>query len=172
MSTPEILFSEAEIAARVSAIAHSLAALAEPPEILVGILAGAFVFTADLARALAHRGLPLPVEFLWLRSYSDARRGGDVDVLIGPTDVVRGKRVLLADGVLDRGKTLIKGRTLLQDCGASSLLTVVAVDKSRADALLRADYAAFRDVGDFIVGYGMDDGGAGRALPYIARVKT
>ena len=172
MSTQQVLFSEAEIAARVEAIAQSIVTLAKPPEIVVGILAGAFVFTADLARALARRGLPLPIEFLWLRSYGDMRAGGDVDVLVGPTDAVRDKRVLLADGVLDRGKTLIKAKTLLLESGANSLLTVVAIDKERGDALLHADYAAFQGVSDFIVGYGMDDGGAGRALPYIARAKS
>ena len=172
MSTPQILFAEAEIAARVDAIARSIVALATPPEILVGILAGAFVFSADLARALARQGLPLSVEFLWLRSYGDARTGGDVAVLVGPTEVVRGKRVLLADGVLDRGSTLDRAKSLLREAGASSVLTAVAVDKSRSDALLHSDYAAFRAVDDFIVGYGMDDGGVGRALPYIARVKS
>ena len=156
----------------MDAIAQSIAMLAKPPEMLVGILAGAFVFTADLARALARLGLPLPVEFLWLRSYGDTRAGADVDVLVGPTDAVRDKRVLLADGVLDRGKTLIKAKTLLLERGVSSLLTVVAVDKSRRDALLCADYSAFQSVSGFIVGYGMDDGGAGRALPHIARAET
>jgi hypoxanthine-guanine phosphoribosyltransferase len=36
--------------------------------------------------------------------------------------------------------------------------------------VFRADYAAFTGVSDFIVGYGMDDAGLGRALPYIAKV--
>lgn len=169
MSTPKILFSEAEIAARVNTIAHAITALAKPPEMLVGILAGGFVFTADLARALARQGFPLAVEFIWLRSYDKERTGGDIDVLVGATGVVRDKRVLVVDGVLDRGKTLVKAKTVLLESGASSLLTAVAVDKSRSDALLSADYAAFQGVSDFIIGYGMDDGGAGRALPYIAR---
>ena len=172
MSTPQILFTEAEIAARVDAIARSIVALSTRPEILVGILAGAFVFAADLARALARHGLALSVEFLWLRSYGEFRNSGDVQVLVGPADVVRGKRILLADGVLDRGTTLLKAKTLLLERSASSVLTAVVVDKSRSDALLRADFSAFQGVGDFIVGYGMDDGGAGRALPYIARAKT
>lgn len=74
--------------------------------------------------------------------------------------------------MLDRGTTLLKAKNLLLENGANSLLTVVAVDKGRSNALLSADYAAFRSVDDFIVGYGMDDGGAGRALPFIARVRS
>ena len=47
---------------------------------------------------------------------------------------------------------------------------VCSVDKRRTDAVLKADYAAFTGVADFIVGYGMDDAGNGRGLPYIARL--
>lgn len=169
MSTPDILFSEAEIAARVGAMARVIASSSKPPQILVGVLAGAFVFAADLARALAREGLALPVEFLWLRSYGEDRSSGEVCVLVGPPDVVRDKHVLLADGVLDRGHTLVKARDSLLGHGAKSVVTAVAVDKLRGDALLKADHAAFAGISDFIVGYGMDDGTTGRALPYIAR---
>jgi hypoxanthine-guanine phosphoribosyltransferase len=58
----------------------------------------------------------------------------------------------------------------LTEAGAASVTVVVAVDKARPDALLKADFAAFSDVDAFIVGYGMDDGGSGRGLPYIASV--
>ena len=172
MSTPEILFSEAEIAARVNALAQRIADTPQPPELIVGVLVGAFVFAADLARAFAKEGLSLPLEFLWLRSYGDARNGGDVRTLVGPTQSARGQRVLLVDGVLDRGATLSKAKALLLEAGAASVATAVAVDKSHAHALLTADYAAFTGVDDFIVGYGMDDAGVGRALPYIGRVRT
>lgn len=172
MSTPELLFSADEIAARVNALARQIAAVPDPPDLLVGILVGAFVFAADLGRALAREGLLLPVEFLWLRSYGPARSGGEVNTLVGPTDGARGRRVLLVDGVLDRGTTLAAAKALLKHAGADSVRTVVGVDKLRADARLVADYAAFSGIGDFIVGYGMDDAGAGRTLPYIARVRT
>jgi len=169
VSTPELLFSETEIASRIDAMARRIAALARPPDLLVGILAGAFVMTADLARALAREGMPLSVEFLWLRSYGDDRRGSDVKVVVGATEAVRGKHALVVDGVLDVGKTLAKARDLLLEQGALSVTTAVAVDKLRADALLTADFAAFQGVDAFVVGYGMDDGGRGRALPYIAK---
>jgi hypoxanthine phosphoribosyltransferase len=170
VNPPDVLFSADEIAARMRVLARRIVTAPQRPEILVGILVGAFVFAADLARALSAEGLSLPVEFLWLRSYGDARTGGDVEALVGPAESLRGRHVLLVDGVLDRGTTLVKAKTLLQD--SASVATAVAVDKLRADALLSADYAAFEGVSDFIVGYGMDDGGIGRALPYIGRVRT
>ncbi|HEY2885944.1 MAG TPA: phosphoribosyltransferase family protein [Rhizomicrobium sp.] len=172
MSTSKLLFSEAEIATRVDAMARQIVALTRPPELLVGILAGAFMMTADLARALARQGLPLPIEFLWLRSYGEVRTGGEVRVVVGATNAVRGKHVMVIDGVLDVGRTLVKAKELLLGCGAFSVLTAVVVDKLRPDALLKADFAAFQDVGAFVVGYGMDDGGKGRALPYIAKATS
>ena len=128
-----------------------------------------FVFAADLLRALARQGLSLPTEFLWLRAY-EAKTAGEVTVLAGPGEAVRGKSVLLIDGVLDRGATIVKARALLKDAGAKSVLTAVAVDKLREDALAHADFALFHGVTDFIAGYGMDHAGAERGLPDIVRV--
>ncbi len=171
MSTPEILFSADEIAARVRALAREIAALQKPPDLIVGILVGAFVFVADLARALSSEGLPLEIEFLWLRSYGAARDGGTVHTRVAPSQAVAGRYVLLADGVLDRGATLVKAKSLLIEAGAASVVTAVAIDKRRADALLVAEHAAFSHVEGFVVGYGMDDGETGRALPHIARMR-
>jgi hypoxanthine phosphoribosyltransferase len=171
VSAPRIpLFSAADIAARVDAVAGEIAASAAKPEVVAPILVGGFVFAADLMRALARRGLVLPAEFLWLRSYAGREGGGDVAVLMGPTAAVRGRAVLLVDGVLDRGRTIAKARQLLLGAGADVVLTAVAVDKSRKDALASADFAAFVGVSGFIVGYGMDDSGHGRGLPDIEAV--
>jgi hypoxanthine phosphoribosyltransferase len=46
----------------------------------------------------------------------------------------------------------------------------VALDKKRSDAVARADYVAFEAGNDFVIGYGMDDAGKHRALPYISRL--
>jgi hypoxanthine phosphoribosyltransferase len=162
------LFSEADIAARVDIIAREIAASAVKPEIMAPILIGAFVFSADLLRALARLGLILPTEFLWLRSYAARESAEEVSVLAGPSTGVRGKTVLIVDGVLDRGHTIAKARALLLQAGATAVLTAVAVDKSRKDAVVSADFAAFVGVEGFIVGYGMDDAGAGRGFPDIS----
>jgi len=161
-----VLFSEDEIRSRVEALGREIAAL--KPEIAVAILSGAFVFAADLMRALAREGLDIPIEFLALRSYGAARAGGEISVRLGASENISCRRVLLIDGVLDHGHTLAKARELLG--GARSLVTAVVVDKSRKDALAKADFACFTNVEGFIAGYGMDDAGKGRGLPYIVRV--
>lgn len=168
MTAHEVLHSEDEIRARLSAVARDIAHAPLKPDFAVAILAGAFVFAADLLRALASEGLSLPIEFLWLRSYAQKRVGGEIAVLVGPTERVHGRTVLLIDGVLDGGHTLARARELLLNAEAASILTAVAVDKERGDAALKADHALFYGTHGFLVGYGMDDAGADRGLPYIA----
>jgi len=162
---PAILFGEDEIAARLGGIARDIAPL--KPDLAVAILVGGFVFAADLVRALAREGIHVEVEFLWLRSYGNARTGSAISLLAGPSENVRGKKILLIDGVLDVGRTILKAQQLLVAAGAAAMTTAVAVDKGRSDAVAGADYAMFTGVEDFIVGYGMDEAGRHRGLPYI-----
>jgi hypoxanthine phosphoribosyltransferase len=165
------LFTEQQIAARIDALAAEILNAPVKPDFAAAVLVGAFVFSADLLRALARMGLSLPLECLWLRSYGQNRSGAaEITVLSGPTDAVLGKTVLLMDGVLDKGSTMVKARELLLKQGAAAVVTAVAIDKSRDDAHLVADHAAFRNVQGFIAGYGMDDAGKHRGLPYIATV--
>jgi hypoxanthine phosphoribosyltransferase len=166
----KILHSEADIRARVDEIARAIAQAPLKPDFAVAILAGAFVFAADLLRALAREGLSLPIEFLWLRSYAEKRVGGEIAVLVGPTERIHGKTVLLIDGVLDGGHTLAKAKELLSNAEAAAVLTAVAMDKLHGDAVLKADHALFAGSHGFLIGYGMDDAGAERGLPYIAVV--
>jgi hypoxanthine phosphoribosyltransferase len=172
VTQPERLFSEEQIAARLTELAEEIAAAPVRPDIVAPILVGGFVFAADLLRALARREIYPGVEMLWLRSYGEKRNAGEISVISGPGKNVRGAHVLIADGVLDGGRTVHTASALLMEAGAASVRIAVAVDKRRSDALARADFAGFSDVRDFIIGYGMDDAGLYRALPYIARVRT
>jgi len=165
----EILFSESVIAERVKAMAHEIAASPVKPHIASPILVGAYVFAADLLRALTHEGYSLPTEFLWLRSYVGRTATKGISVLVGPNENFQDKNVLLIDGVLDGGHTIKKAREIAFEHGARSVQAAVMVDKLHPDAVAKADYAAFTGVEEFIVGYGMDDAGADRALPYIAK---
>ena len=173
MSVPgvSVLFSESEIADRVQAMARAIAASEHPPQIVAPVLVGAFVFAADLVRALAREGVHPRTEMLWLRSYGEKRTADAIQVINGPSENVKGRHILLVDGVLDIGRTVMKATQLLNDAGAASVKTAVAIDKMHHDAVARADWACFTGIKDFIVGYGMDDAGKYRALPYIGKVE-
>jgi hypoxanthine phosphoribosyltransferase len=168
LSKPDtILFSEAEIVRRVERLARDIAGAEQRPEIAVPVLMGAFVFAADLLRALTREGLDLETEFVWLRSYGKSETPGDVTVLKPPSEIVRGRRALLIDGVLDSGATLVKARTLLEDAGAKTIVSAVAVRKAHPRRMFGADHAMFEAGEEFLFGYGMDAGGLGRGLPDI-----
>lgn len=168
---PPVLYSAQDIAQRLSVLARTLAALPDRPQVAAPVLVGAFVFAADLVRALAAEGVHLETEMIWLRSYGNARTGSALSVLAAPTEHVKDKHVLLIDGVLDKGNTMVRASKLLMEAGAASVTKVVAVDKRHDDAVTIADHALYTGVKDFIVGYGMDDAGRYRALPYIGKVE-
>jgi hypoxanthine phosphoribosyltransferase len=172
LSLPPVLFPAEDIALRVRALCRILAALPDRPQLAAPVLVGAFVFAADLVRGMAQEGVSLETEMIWLRSYGAARSGGEVSVLVPPGAAVTGKHVLLIDGVLDTGHTIARAAQLLREAGAASIRVAVAVDKHRPDAAAKADYALYAGVTDFIVGYGMDDAGKYRALPYIGKVES
>jgi hypoxanthine phosphoribosyltransferase len=166
---PPILFGAEEIAARVQCLAREIAAVPRKPDIAMPILVGGFVFAADLVRALSKEGVNLAVEMLWLRSYGDKRVAGAVSMIAGPSEQIGGRHVLVIDGVLDAGRTIKKAVSLIEAAGAASVRVVVALDKQRPDAVAKADHVGFVIGNDFVIGYGMDDAGAHRGLPYIGR---
>jgi hypoxanthine phosphoribosyltransferase len=170
--TPDILFSAEQIQARVRAMARMIAAAPLVPDIAMPVLVGGFVFAADLLRALAWEGVAMDVEMIWLRSYGDKRVASAVSMIAGPSEQIAGRHVLVIDGVLDAGRTVAKAVSLIHAAGAASVQVAVMLDKRRDDAVAKADYAGFTIGNEFIIGYGMDDAGRHRGLPYIGKVSS
>jgi hypoxanthine phosphoribosyltransferase len=59
---------------------------------------------------------------------------------------------------------------LIEAAGAASVRVAVALDKKRPDAVAKADHVGFEIGNDFVIGYGMDDAGRYRSLPYIGKI--
>jgi hypoxanthine phosphoribosyltransferase len=172
MSAPEILFSAEQIQQRVRIMARKIASAPLVPDIAMPVLVGGFVFAADLLRALAWEGAALDVEMIWLRSYGDRRVAGAISMIAGPSEQIAGRHVLVIDGVLDAGRTIAKAVSLIQAAGAASVQVAVMLDKQRRDAVAKADYVGFTVGNEFVIGYGMDDAGRHRGLPYIGKVTS
>jgi hypoxanthine phosphoribosyltransferase len=168
--THEVLYSQQAIALRVENLARQIARAPLLPDIAMPILVGGFIFAADLVRALAREGVELEIEMLWLRSYGDKRVASAVSMIAGPSEQIAGRHVLVIDGVLDFGRTIKKAVSLIEAAGAASVQVAVALDKKHPEAVAKADYVAFETGNDFVIGYGMDDAGKHRALPYISKV--
>jgi hypoxanthine phosphoribosyltransferase len=170
MIPPATLFSAQQIQERVGVMARTIAAAPLRPDIAMPVLVGGFVFAADLLRALAWEGVMLDVEMIWLRSYGDKRVASAISMVAGPSEQIAGRHVLVIDGVLDAGRTIAKAVSLIQAAGAASVQVAVMLDKQRRDAVAKADYVGFPVGDDFVIGYGMDDAGKYRGLPYIGKV--
>ena len=123
-------------------------------------------------RALVWEGVSMDVEMIWLRSYGDKRVASAISMIAGPSEQITGQHVLVIDGVLDAGRTIAKAVSLIQAAGAASVQVAVMLDKQRSDAVAKADYVGFTAGNDFVVGYGMDDAGRYRGLPYIGKVPS
>ncbi|MEX0645324.1 MAG: phosphoribosyltransferase family protein [Parvularculaceae bacterium] len=168
-----ILISEHEIKARVETLADEIARDLPADFLLAPVLTGAFVFAADLLRALQARGVDPGVDFVQLSSYGGARASSGVVTLLKDFSTpLAGRSVLVVDDVLDTGRSLHFAKGMILDRGAKEarLCALVRKKTGRGDDL-HADYIGFEASGDdFIVGYGMDDGGRLRGLPYIAAV--
>lgn len=98
------LFSEAEIAARVEALAAEIARTIRGDFLMIGLLNGAATFVADLARALYRAGAHPEIEFMRLASYGfDKISSGHVHLISDVQTDLAGRQVLLVDDIVDTG---------------------------------------------------------------------
>jgi hypoxanthine phosphoribosyltransferase len=167
-----VLFSEAEIAARVRTVAESIAARNPANLLVVPILKGSFVFAADLIRAMHHAGLSPEVDFMILSSYrKSTKSAGQVTVLRDIETDVQGRDVLLIDDILESGRTLAFAKDLLSARGAKATFTAVLLHKpGHLAAHIAADFEGFTCPDKFVVGYGMDMAHQFRELPFVGYV--
>ncbi len=167
------LFNERQIAARIDELAREIGASIRGEFVVVGLLKGAFVFVADLMRALDRTGARPQVEFMRLSSYGLAKQSsGDVHLLGDiPTDVA-GQQVLLVDDIVDTGRSFAYAQALLEQREIARLWTCALVDKpSRREVSVTPDFIGFTVDDVFIAGYGIDYAERYRHLPFIGIVE-
>ena len=171
MSQPiiETVLSETDLMARIDALAERLAPRLEGEWSAINILVGATPFTSDLMKALARLDLNPVLDALWLESYRDARESsGRVVVRADIARQVKDRGVLIIDDVFDTGRTLAFARKHLLAKGAREVITCALARKPWApEGEGNVDFHAFDAPGRYLVGYGMDDAGKYRGLPYI-----
>ena len=168
----EIIFSPEVIAARLHALAGEIVAAGFEQLLVIPILTGSFVFSADLLRGLHQAGLAPEVDFLSLASYRrGTRSSGSVDILRDMELDVTGRDVLLVDDILDTGRTLAYAKDLVAARGARRIGTCVLLNKRVRRAVdISADFVAFDCPPVFVVGYGMDLAHRYRELPFVGRI--
>lgn len=165
----EIVLSETELMARIDDLAKRLAPRLSGDWTAINILIGATPFTSDLMKALARLDVHPVLDALWLESYRDARESsGRVVVRADVSRQVKGRGVLLIDDVFDTGRTLAFARQHMLSKGAKEVISCALARKPWApEGEDNVDFHAFDAPGRFLVGYGMDDAGMYRGIPYI-----
>jgi len=162
------IVAEEELRARVRELGAQITLdYQDRPPLLVGVLKGAFMFMADLARAI---DLPVEFDFMAVSSYGSATRTSGVVRIIKDLDAdLTGRHVLLVEDIVDSGLTLAYLRRNLAARGPASLEVCTLLLKEglqKVDPDLR--YTGFSIPPEFVVGYGLDVDERYRNLPYIA----
>lgn len=165
----EVLLDEAEVAARVAALAEKIASRTDDDTVAVCLLTGGLWFAADLTRALSRIGRHLAFDALWLASYGDERASrGRCEVRADLQRPLAGRRALVLDDVFDTGLSLSEAARLVRDAGATEVLTAVFASKPWPQPrAIQPDFVAWEAPARFLVGYGMDAGGKMRGLPFV-----
>jgi len=164
-----VLISADEIQKRVQELADQISNDYRGQRLyMVGILKGAFIFMADLTRALS---IPHIVDFMALSSYGKSTESGAVRILMDLREPIENQHVLIIEDIVDTGHTLKYLHQILQGRSPASLRTCALVRKERNLVDAPLDYLGF-DIPDvWVVGYGLDFADRFRTLPYVGQLR-
>ncbi|NTW28793.1 MAG: hypoxanthine phosphoribosyltransferase [Coriobacteriia bacterium] len=166
-----VILSEEDIQQRVRDLGEQISRdYGDEPVLLIGVLRGAAIFLADLARSISS---PVELDFMAVSSYgSSTKSSGVVRILKDLDETVEGRHVLVCEDILDTGLTL---KYLLKNLASRkprSLEVVAFLSKQgKQRVLINCKYVGFDVPDEFVVGYGLDYAERYRNLPYIGVLK-
>jgi len=172
MDTLRVRLTREQIAAKVAELGAQITAdFAGESVVLIGVLKGATIFLADLAREIK---LDVSFDFIAVSSYgSGKQQSGEVRLVKDVDQSMEGRNVILVEDILDTGLTLAYIGRLLQAHQPNSVRVAALLDKpSRRIEPIHADYVGFQIPDEFVVGYGLDFAERYRNLPDICIVET
>ena len=165
------LMTEAEIREMVARLGAQITRdYAGKKLFVICVLKGAFVFMADLVRAI---DLPLEVDFIAVSSYgSSTKTSGVVRLLKDIDKPLSDKHVLVVEDIMDSGLTLNYIKHMFEGRGPLSVKICTAFDKpERRKVDLKPDYVGAVIPDEFVIGYGLDYDGMFRNIPELGILK-
>ena len=165
----QTLITQDQLQQRVLALAQEISKDHPNGVHMVCVLKGAFMFLADLVRAMT---CEVTLDFMAVSSYGlSTRSSGQVRVLKDLDTALEGRSVIIVEDIVDTGLTLAYLQAVLRARGPRTLKTACLLSKpSRRKTEVTVDYAGFTIDDLFVVGYGLDSGERYRNLPYLAVV--
>jgi hypoxanthine phosphoribosyltransferase len=162
-----VLIAADDIQQRVRAIAQEIHRDHPDGVHLVCVLKGAFVFLADLARALP---AATTLDFMAVSSYgTSTKSSGQVQVIKDLDSAVEGRDVVIVEDIVDTGLTLTYLQDIIRARSPRHLRTACLLSKpSRRKIDVKVEYIGFTIEDKFVVGYGLDYAEQHRNLPHIA----
>ena len=161
----QILLSEQQIENRIKELGQQITNDYEnKAPLLIGVLKGAFIYMADLARAIS---LPIEFDFMAVSSYGNATKTSGVVRIVKDLDIdLSGREVIVVEDIIDSGLTLNYLRKNLESRGPTSLeVCALLVRSGRQVGELGLKYVGFEIPPDFVIGYGLDVAEKYRNLP-------
>ncbi len=171
MDQLRVLITREQIAAKVAEMGKRITDdFAGESVVLIGVLKGATIFLADLARQIK---LDVSFDFIAVSSYGDAKQqSGEVKLMKDVDESVEGKNIILVEDILDTGLTLTYLKNMLQAHQPKALKIAALLDKvSRRTEPIHGDYVGFEIPDEFVVGYGLDFAERYRNLPDVCVVE-
>lgn len=163
--------SEEEIQQTVQRMAKEIANdLKDEVPVFIGILNGSFMFVSDFVKKYPK---PCEVTFIKLASYEGVKSTEDIQRLIGLTQDLSGRTVVILEDIIDSGNTLEEVHRIFKNENVKQLIIATLFYKPTAYKKdFKLHYVGVEIPDKFIVGYGLDYNGLGRDLPEIYQLKT
>jgi len=167
----KILFTEADIKARIEELAKQLSnEYRDKVPVMICVLRGAVFFFADLIKAM---DIHLEMNFLAISSYgNDTESSGEVRIQYDMQESIKNRDVIVVEDIIDSGRTINHLREMLEARHPASVKVCALLDKpSRRVVDAGGEYIGFEVPNEFVVGYGLDFAGKYRNLNYIGVLK-
>lgn len=140
-------------------------ASSEQPPMILSVLTGSIMYTAELMK---HLTIPCEINCINISTYEGTSSTGKVKNLLGPIRPLKGKRIIIVEDIVDTGNTIIALDKIAREMGAIDVkVTCLFIKPDVYKGSVKIDYPAMEIGKEFIVGFGLDYNQFGRNYPDI-----